>query len=82
MGCVLFGSDGKPRYPTIKSDASAQEGGFLYVSTFSVAPEFREDGATDVGAVAIGALLCHPDIIQRWTVAAYISERQSGVDDV
>jgi hypothetical protein len=76
FGCVLFGSTGKPRYAALKSDASARSGGFLYISTFSVAHEFREEGATDVGAAAIGALLCHPDITERWTVAAYIADSQ------
>ena len=76
IGCVLFGSDGKPRYPALKSDVSAHSGGFLYISTFHVAPEFRKDGATDVGTAAIGALLCQPDLVQRWTVAAYIADSQ------
>ena len=31
MGCVLFGSDGRPRYSAIKSDASTGSGGFLYI---------------------------------------------------
>ena len=53
---------------------SARSGGFLYISTFHVAPEFRKDGSTDVGAAAIGAFLCQPDLMQRWTVAAYIAD--------
>ena len=74
MGCVLFGSDGRPRNSAIKSDASTWSGGFLYISSVSIATEFRKDGATDVGAAAVGALLRHPDLGERWTVAAYIAD--------
>ena len=74
MGCVLFGSDGRPRYSAIKSDVSARLGGFLYISSLSIATEYRENGATDVGAAAVGALLRHPDVQERWTVAAYIAD--------
>ena len=74
MGCVLFRSDGRPRHSAIKSDASAGSGGFLYISSLSIATEFRKDGATDVGAAAVGALLRHPDLGERWTVAAYIAD--------
>lgn len=76
IGCVLFGSDGKPRYPALKRDASARSGGFLYISKFHIAPEFRRDGATDVGSAAIGAFLCLPDLVRRWSVAAYIADSQ------
>ena len=68
VGCVLFGSDGrgKPRHAHMTHHAR--------VALSPPSPEFRVEGATDVGAAAIDALLRHPDLVQRWTVAAYIAD--------
>ena len=74
IGGALFGSNGKARYPALRSDQSAVSGGFLYISTFRVAPKHRRGGSTDVGAAAIRALLSLPELGGRWAVAAYIAD--------
>ena len=77
FGCALFSSNGAPRYPALKSDASVARGGFIYIDTFELNAEHRMDGATDVGAAAIRALLSCPQISGRWTVASYIADSRA-----
>ena len=77
FGCALFSSNGAPRYPELKSDASVARGGFLYIDTFNLNVEHRTDGATDVGAAAIRALLSCPQLSGRWTVASYIADSKA-----
>lgn len=74
FGCALFSSNGAPRYPALKSDASVGRGGFIYIDTFNLDAEHRLEGATDVGAAAIRALLSCPELSGRWTVASYIAD--------
>ena len=74
FGCALFSSNGAPRYPALKSDASVARGGFVYIDTFNLNAEHRTDGATEVGAATIRALLSCPQISGRWTVASYIAD--------
>ena len=81
LGCVLFGSDGTPRYPALKNDASVKSGGFLYIDSWKVAAEHCKDGSTEIGAWGLRALLLScPRIGSKWRVAAYIAESQ-GVDE-
>jgi len=74
FGCLLFSSKGAPRYPALKSDTSVARGGYIYIDTFCLNAEHRVDGATDVGAAAIRALLSLPELAGRWTVASYIAD--------
>ena len=77
FGCVLFSSSGAPRHPVLKSDASVARGGFMYIDRLKVDAEHRVDGATDVGAAALRALLSSPELSGRWTVASYIADSTS-----
>jgi len=77
FGCALFSSNGAPRYPALKSDSSVARGGFVYIDTFNLNAEYRTDGATDVGAAAIHALLSCPQLSDRWTVASYIADSKA-----
>ena len=74
IGCVLFSSSGAPRHPVLKSDDSVARGGFMYIDRFKVDAKHRVDGATDVGAAALRALLSCPELSGRWTVASYIAD--------
>lgn len=81
MGCALFSSSGKPRYPALKNDASARHGGFLYIASFNLDAQHREGGATDIGAAAIRALLTSAEIDSRWSVASYIADSGACLTD-
>ena len=74
IGCVLFSSSGAPRHPVLKSDDSVARGGFMYIDRLKVDAKHRVDGATDVGAAALRALLSCPELSGRWTVASYIAD--------
>ena len=74
FGCVLFSSSGAPRHPVLKSDDSVARGGFMYIDRLKVDAKHRVDGATDVGAAALRALLSCPELSGRWTVASYIAD--------
>jgi hypothetical protein len=78
MSCFFFGRRGQARYPALKSDRSVgRQGGFLYIGTFSVDAAHRSGGSTDVGCAAIRALLSCEELAGRWTVAAYIADREA-----
>lgn len=82
ISCLFFGSSGQPRYSALKSDPSAETGGFLYIKTFHVDAAHRTCGSTDVGSAAIRALLSCAELAGRWTVAAYIADRMAFMSEL
>eukprot|EP00808_Paulinella_micropora_P005938 g65650.t1 len=76
---LLHDASGTPRLKELREDFEAQEGGFLYISTFSIEGA-QEDDDFKIRTDAVGQLLRHPDfdLASRWTVAAHVPETKRG----
>ena len=72
VGTLLFAPSGRPRYPALKEDPAARQGGFMYISELFVREDFLEHHALafamathDRLGKASSLQALNPDLLQR-----------------